>query len=247
MMKPNSMAVLGLQWGDEGKGKVIDYLSEGCDAVARFGGGANAGHTIVVDGQKYILKLLPSGVLHKGKICFIGSGVACDPWVLRTEIEELAEKGITVDGRLFVDFAAHLVLPLHKAADGYQESRRGKGAIDTTKRGIGPSYADRASRVGLRLADLFDEKLLGQKIDHIFAKHEECIKHIGDESLKNKDGLLAELQIDGSDIIGQTGAVRRRAGDATGRRPGHLSLCNIVAYYHRRDFHRSGDSAGLCR
>jgi len=188
------MAVLGLQWGDEGKGKVIDYLSERCDAVARFSGGANAGHTIVVEGQKYILKLLPSGVLHEGKICFIGSGVACDPWVLRTEIEELAEKGITVDSRLFVDFAAHLVLPLHKAADGYQESRRGKGAIDTTKRGIGPSYADRVSRVGLRLADLYDEDSLGQKIDYVFSKHEECIKHIGDDSLKNRDGLLDELR-----------------------------------------------------
>jgi len=188
------MAVLGLQWGDEGKGKVIDYLSERCDAVARFSGGANAGHTIVVEGQKYILKLLPSGVLHEGKICFIGSGVACDPWVLRTEIEELAKKGITVDGRLFVDFAAHLVLPLHKAADGYQESRRGKGAIDTTKRGIGPSYADRVSRVGLRLADLYDKGSLGQKIDYVFSKHEECIKHIGDDSLKNRDGLLKELQ-----------------------------------------------------
>lgn len=193
-MKPNSMAVLGLQWGDEGKGKVIDYLSERCDAVARFSGGANAGHTIVVDGRKYILKLLPSGVLREGKICFIGSGVACDPWVLKTEIEELAGKGITVDGRLFVDFAVHLVLPLHKAADSYQDSRRGKGALDTTKRGIGPSYADRASRVGLRLADLYDEGVLGQKIDYIFAKHEECIKHIDDDSLKDKNGLLVELK-----------------------------------------------------
>jgi len=193
-MKPNSMAVLGLQWGDEGKGKVIDYLSEKCDAVARFSGGANAGHTIVVDGQKYILKLLPSGVLHEGKICLIGSGVALDPWILTTEIEELAGKGISVDGRLFIDFAAHLVLPLHKAADGYQESRRGKGAIDTTKRGIGPSYADRASRVGLRLADIFNDELLEQKIGYVYARHEECVNKVGDDSLKDRKRLIDELK-----------------------------------------------------
>lgn len=192
-MKPNSMAVLGLQWGDEGKGKVIDYLSERCDAVARFSGGANAGHTIVVDGQKFILKLLPSGVLRMDKICLIGSGVALDLWILKTEIEELAEKGISVDGRLFIDFAAHLVLPLHKAADGYQESMRGKGAIDTTKRGIGPSYADRAARVGLRLADIYDETELTRKIDYIYAKHKECLDTIKDDIVKNRDKIISEL------------------------------------------------------
>lgn len=188
-MRPNSIAVLGLQWGDEGKGKVIDYLSERCDAVARFSGGANAGHTIVVDGQKYILKLLPSGVLHEGKICLIGSGVALDPWILKTEIEELAERGITVDGRLFIDFAAHLVLPLHKVADGYQESLRGKGALDTTKRGIGPSYADRVSRVGLRMADLYNGTRLEEKIDYVLSRHEECINKAGDESLRDREQL----------------------------------------------------------
>lgn len=195
-MKPNSMAVLGLQWGDEGKGKVIDYLSERCDAVARFSGGANAGHTIVVNGQKYILKLLPSGVLHEGKICMIGSGVALDPWILQTEIEELAEKGISVDGRLFIDFAAHLVLPLHKVADGYQESLRGKGAIDTTKRGIGPSYADRVSRVGLRMADIYDKTHLEDKIDYVLSRHEECINKVGDENAgdrKKLKGMLEDL------------------------------------------------------
>jgi adenylosuccinate synthase len=193
MMKPNSMAVLGLQWGDEGKGKVIDFLSERCDAVARFSGGANAGHTIVVNGQKFILKLLPSGVLHEGKICLIGSGVALDLWILKTEIEELAEKGISVDGRLFIDFASHLVLPLHKIADGYQESLRGKNAIDTTKRGIGPSYADRVSRVGLRVADLYDKGRLDEKIDYIFTRHEECLEKAGDEHLKDRKILKTAL------------------------------------------------------
>jgi adenylosuccinate synthase len=192
------MAVLGLQWGDEGKGKVIDYLSETCDAVARFGGGANAGHTIVVGGQKFILKLLPSGVLREGKICLIGSGVALDLWILRTEIEELAGKGISIDGRLFIDYAAHLVLPLHKAADGYQDSMRGKGAIDTTKRGIGPSYADRAARVGLRLADIFDESQFTQKIDYIYTKHEECLNTVADGPIKDRNKLISELRELGS-------------------------------------------------
>ena len=193
-MKANSMAVLGLQWGDEGKGKIIDFLSERCDAVARFSGGANAGHTIVANGQKFVLKLLPSGVLHENKICLIGSGVALDLWVLSSEIDELAQKGISVDGRLFIDFAAHLVLPLHKVADGYQETLRGKNAIDTTKRGIGPSYADRVSRVGLRMADLYDETRLIEKIDYIFTRHEECINKAGDEALKDKEELRKKLQ-----------------------------------------------------
>ncbi len=183
-----------MQWGDEGKGKVIDYLSENCDAVARFGGGANAGHTIVVDNQKFILKLLPSGALREGKICFIGSGVACDLWALKDEVEELEKKGISVSGRLFVDFGAHIVLPLHKAADGFQESSRGNGAIDTTKRGIGPSYADRASRIGLRICDLFDNESLPRKIDYIFSKHQACLDQISDVSLRDQNKLMADLK-----------------------------------------------------
>jgi adenylosuccinate synthase len=168
-MRVNSTAVLGLQWGDEGKGKIIDFLSEAADAVARFGGGSNAGHTIVIDGEKFILRLLPSGVLHSGKLCFIGAGVACDPEVLENEITSLSSKGIDTSGRVFVDYGAQLVLPLHKARDSAEEISRGKGAIDTTKRGIGPSYADRVTRIGIRVADLFEQ--LESKAQNMAAFH----------------------------------------------------------------------------
>jgi adenylosuccinate synthase len=173
-MQINSIAVLGLQWGDEGKGKIIDYLSRSSDAVVRFGGGSNAGHTIVADGQKFILRLLPSGILHPDKQCFIGPGVACDPEVLNGEIEALSSRGISTSGRLHVDYATHLVLPLHKAKDSLEETSRGKGALDTTKRGIGPSYADRVSRCGIRIADIFDNKLLSSKIANLVSVHNDC-------------------------------------------------------------------------
>ncbi|HBC46786.1 MAG TPA: adenylosuccinate synthase, partial [candidate division Zixibacteria bacterium] len=173
-MRANSTAVLGLQWGDEGKGKIIDYLSESSDAVARFGGGSNAGHTIVVNGEKFILRLLPSGVLHEGKLCFIGTGVACDPEVLESEISALNARGIKTEGRIFVDFATQLVLPIHKARDSYEETSRGKGAIDTTKRGIGPSYADRVTRIGVRVADLFVPELLESKARNMAEFHKVC-------------------------------------------------------------------------
>lgn len=191
-MKANSTAVLGLQWGDEGKGKIIDYLSEFSHAVARFGGGSNAGHTIVVNNEKFILRLLPSGVLHKDKLCFIGPGVACDPEVLQTEIVQLEKRGISTKGRIFVDFASQLVLPLHKAKDSSDESSRGSAALDTTKRGIGPAYADRVSRVGIRVVDIFDNELLKQKIDNIIAFH-----HLQFDDAEEKNRLfdsLIELQ-----------------------------------------------------
>ncbi len=192
-MKADSIAILGLQWGDEGKGKVIDFLSENCHAVARFGGGANAGHTIVVNREKFILKLLPSGVLHQDKLCFIGSGVVCDPEVLETEISDLEKRGISTGGRVFIDYGAHLVLPLHKASDGHLEASRGRGALDTTKRGIGPAYADRASRIGIRVVDIFDSKALALKLDTLFGAHESMLNEIQDEALINRSSLAQSL------------------------------------------------------
>ncbi len=192
-MKADSIAILGLQWGDEGKGKVIDFLSENCHAVARFGGGANAGHTIVVNGEKFILKLLPSGVLHQDKLCFIGSGVVCDPEVLEKEISDLEKRGISTGGRVFIDYGAHLVLPLHKASDGHLEASRGKGALDTTKRGIGPAYADRASRIGIRVVDIFDSKALALKLDTLFGAHESMLNEIQDGALINRSSLAQSL------------------------------------------------------
>lgn len=193
MMKADSIAVLGLQWGDEGKGKVIDFLSENCHAVARFGGGANAGHTIVVDGEKFILKLLPSGILHEDKLCFIGSGVACDPEVLETEISELENRGVSTGGRVFIDYGAHLVLPLHKASDGLLDAGRGKGALDTTKKGIGPAYADRAYRIGIRVADIFDRKALALKLDILVSAHGSFLAENHDETSISQSSLAQSL------------------------------------------------------
>jgi len=193
-MRPSSTAVLGLQWGDEGKGKIIDFLSESSDAVVRFGGGSNAGHTIVVDNEKFILRLLPSGILHPKKMCYIGAGVACDPEVLVAEISELEKRGIQCAGRIFVDFASHLVLPLHKERDSFEESSRGKGAIDTTKRGIGPSYADRISRIGIRVADLFEPDLLRQKAENILCFHNIMAGKAGESCAAQLDALMAYLE-----------------------------------------------------
>ena len=192
-MKADSIAVLGLQWGDEGKGKVIDFLSESCHAVARFGGGANAGHTIVVNGEKFILKLLPSGILHEDKLCFIGSGVACDPEVLETEISELEKRGIPTGGRIFVDYGMHLVLPLHKVSDGLLDAGRGKAALDTTKKGIGPAFADRASRIGIRVADIFDRQALASKLNTLVSAHESFLTEIHDETVIDRTRLVKSL------------------------------------------------------
>jgi len=173
-MKVDSTAVLGLQWGDEGKGKIIDFLSETSDVVVRFGGGSNAGHTIVVDGEKFILRLLPSGILHPGKLCLIGPGVACDPAVLQKEIAAIEERGISTSGRVFVDYAAHLVLSIHRDRDNSEETSRGSLAIDTTRRGIGPSYADRVSRIGIRVADLFDHNKLKARAANLLGIRNLC-------------------------------------------------------------------------
>ncbi len=149
--------VLGTQWGDEGKGKYIDMLAGNSDVVARFSGGNNAGHTIVANGVKYALHLIPSGILHKGKTCIIGNGVVIDPAVLLQEIDELNEKGIDTDGLLISD-RAHVIMPYHKVLDELQENFRGSNSIGTTKRGIGPAYMDKTERSGIRMCDLIDEK-----------------------------------------------------------------------------------------
>lgn len=147
--------VVGAQWGDEGKGKIVDLLSATADIVARCQGGANAGHSIWVNSEKYVLHLIPSGILHPQTRCYIGNGVVIDPEVLLNEIQFLAAKGITIDGRLGISPQAHLVFPFHKIIDSLNEQRKGVQSIGTTGRGIGPAYADKISRVNLRLEDFF--------------------------------------------------------------------------------------------
>jgi adenylosuccinate synthase len=156
-MKTN-IAVLGAQWGDEGKGKIVDMLTPHFSAVARYQGGHNAGHTVYVNGKKFVLHLIPSGILHEGVMCLIGNGVVIDPQALFTEVEELARGGITVDGRLTISEKAHIILPYHRELDVLSEARRGERKIGTTSRGIGPAYEDKIGRRGIRVCDLLGDR-----------------------------------------------------------------------------------------
>jgi adenylosuccinate synthase len=155
--------VVGAQWGDEGKGKVTDMLAEQADAIVRFQGGNNAGHTIVRDGTTWKLHLMPSGILHPGKLCVIGNGVVIDPKVLTDELDELRRRGVDTAG-LRISANAHLIMPYHMLLDHAGEAKLGKLEIGTTRRGIGPCYADKAARLGIRVQDLLDEKILKKKI-----------------------------------------------------------------------------------
>ncbi|MBI1953075.1 MAG: adenylosuccinate synthase [Candidatus Omnitrophica bacterium] len=160
---PN-IVVVGAQWGDEGKGKVIDMLADRCDIIVRFQGGNNAGHTVVVGGREFVMHLIPSGILHPGKYCLIGNGVVVDPQVLLEEIEGLRASGIEVENNLGLSDQAHLILPYHKALDKLREQKVGAGKIGTTGRGIGPCYADKANRVGIRVADWMDDEVFRRKL-----------------------------------------------------------------------------------
>jgi adenylosuccinate synthase len=157
------IVIVGAQWGDEGKGKVVDLLAEQADAVVRFQGGNNAGHTIIRDGETFKFHLIPSGILYPGKKCVIGNGVVIDPKVLTDELDDLKSRGIDVAG-LRVSANAHLIMPYHMLLDHAGEARLGKLQIGTTRRGIGPCYADKAARLGIRVQDLLDEKILKKKI-----------------------------------------------------------------------------------
>lgn len=165
-----NIVVVGAQWGDEGKGKIIDILARDCDYVVRYQGGNNAGHTVVIDSDEFILHLIPSGILHKNKVCVIGNGVVVDPEALIDEIEMLRKKGIHVDDNLKISEQVHLIFPYHKALDQLRES---KAKIGTTGRGIGPCYTDKIGRCGIRLADLLDDEIFRKKLkDNLGDKNE---------------------------------------------------------------------------
>jgi len=167
-----NLAVLGAQWGDEGKGKIVDLLTPSFDIVARYQGGHNAGHTVYVGGQKFVLRLIPSGILHDGITCVIGNGVVVDPQALFAEVEELARAGIDVGARLIVSDKAHLILPYHRDLDLLSEARRGERKIGTTSRGIGPAYEDKIARRGIRVGDLADPKGLEENVrDNVTARN----------------------------------------------------------------------------
>jgi adenylosuccinate synthase len=159
-----NIAVIGTQWGDEGKGKIVDLLTPHFSVVARYQGGHNAGHTVYVSGKKFVLHLIPSGILHEGVTCIIGNGVVVDPQALFKEIAELAALGIDVGDRLLISDKAHLILPYHRELDILSEARRGERKIGTTSRGIGPAYEDKIGRRGIRVCDLVDTKSLADEV-----------------------------------------------------------------------------------
>ena len=160
----SNVVIVGVQWGDEGKGKFVDLLAQEIDYVVRFQGGNNAGHTVIVDGKKVALHLVPSGILHEGKTCLIGNGVVLDPVVFVEELDTLIGQGVDVSpNRLKISSKTHLIMPYHKDLDGADEKSLGDHKIGTTKRGIGPCYQDKAARKGIRIQDLMDEKIFRLK------------------------------------------------------------------------------------
>ena len=159
-----NIAVLGAQWGDEGKGKIVDLLTPHFSIVARYQGGHNAGHTVYANGRKFVLRLLPSGILHDGITCVIGNGVVIDPVALFAEIDEISAAGIVVGDRLVISDKAHLILPYHRELDLLSEARRGERKIGTTSRGIGPAYEDKIARRGVRVGDLANPESLQEAV-----------------------------------------------------------------------------------
>ena len=188
-----NVAVVGSQWGDEGKGKIVDWLSSEADVVVRFQGGHNAGHTLVIDGVTYKLRLLPSGIVRKNKISIIGNGVVVDPWALLGEIKEIKSKGVEIsEENLILSESANLILPFHKEMDEIREDAAGKAKIGTTRRGIGPAYEDKVGRRSIRVMDLISEKNLDHRLETVLMHHNAIRKGLGKE-LFEKNKLKKEL------------------------------------------------------
>jgi adenylosuccinate synthase len=185
--------VVGAQWGDEGKGKIVDLLSENVDVVARYQGGANAGHTVISNGEKFVLHLIPSGILHPHTVCVIGNGVVIDPAALLGEIDMLESKGVDVAGRLLVSHRAHLIMPYHKLLDKAKESQDEKAKIGTTGRGIGPAYVDKAHRNGIRIVDLLDKDTLREKIHANVQEKNAILEKIYGHAQIDEERLLREF------------------------------------------------------
>lgn len=188
--------IVGAQWGDEGKGKIVDHMSEEVDIVARYQGGANAGHTVVIGKDEHVLHLIPSGIFHKHVTCVIGNGVVIDPAALMDEIGTLQKLGINIDGRLLISHNAHVIMPYHKLLDTMREKAAGSSPekIGTTGRGIGPAYIDKAMRVGIRIADLLDRDVLAAKLRRNIAEKNQLLQAVYGETGLDVDALVAEYQ-----------------------------------------------------
>jgi len=203
---------IGTQWGDEGKAKMIDYFTKDSDIVVRYQGGANAGHTVVVNGKKHIFHLVPSGILHENKVCVVGNGLVLDPSQLLDELDSLKEEGVDAKDRFFISDCVHLILPYHKALDGAMEEFR-SDKIGTTKRGIGPCYSDKCLRTGIRAGDIFDETLLRKKVEAAVK-----LKNLHLERIYEKPGFTVD------EIMEILVNFRNRAGDM---------IINTQAYLHK--------------
>jgi len=190
----SNVVVVGSQWGDEGKGKIVDWLSERADVVVRFQGGHNAGHTLVIGNKEYKLSLMPSGVARPGKLSIIGNGVVVDPWALLEEIEKQRREGLDIGpANLKIAENAALILPLHRALDRAREAAKGDAKIGTTGRGIGPAYEDKVARRALRVCDLADEGVIERKIDDLLLHHNALLRGFGEPEV-DRDALLAAVK-----------------------------------------------------
>ncbi len=239
-----NVVVVGAQWGDEGKGKIVDWLSERADVIARFQGGHNAGHTLVIGNDVFKLSLLPSGIVRKGKLAVIGNGVVLDPWALFAEIDKLAGQGVEIDtSNLMIAENTPLILPLHQDLDQLREDAAGRAKIGTTGRGIGPAYEDKVGRRAIRVADLADDETLEDRLDRLLAHHDALRQGLGAPAIDRAE-LTARLKdiapkllafaaagLEGAGRraqVGQAHPVRRCAGIAAGYRLWHLSVCHVV-------------------
>ena len=241
-----NVAVVGIQWGDEGKGKIVDWLSSRADVVVRFQGGHNAGHTLTINGVEYKLSLLPSGIVRPGKLSIIGNGVVVDPWALLAEIEKIAARGVEITPKnLIVAENATLILPVHSAVDKAREAAKGAAKIGTTGRGIGPAYEDKIARRAIRVCDLADPDVLREKARELLVHHNALLRGFNAPEM-NADELVRQLLDVAPKILpyagvtwqlldklrreGQTHSVRRGAGGDARCRSRHLSVCHLVQY-----------------
>ena len=204
-----NVVIVGAQWGDEGKGKIVDRFTEFADVVVRFQGGNNAGHTLVVDGEKTVLHLIPAGILHPGKTCAIGNGVVLDPAVMVMEVDRLKQKGfLKDDGQLIVSLDAHVIMPWHKAIDIAREQAAGAGKLGTTGRGIGPTYEDKVARRGIRVRDLIDAGRLARKVSERVPSAREELARLGANADLDAGAIAAEY-------AGLGARLARHAGDVS--------------------------------
>ena len=205
--------VIGIQWGDEGKGKIVDWLAERCDVIVRFQGGNNAGHTLVLDGKIFKLSMLPSGVIRPGKLNIIGNGVVLDPWALLAEIDGLARRGVSVTPEsLVIAENTPLILPLHRELDALRETRAGKAMIGTTGKGIGPAYEDKIGRRSVRVADLGDKKPLTRMLSKLLDHHDPLRSGLGAPPV-DKERLTSDLNAISGRLLAYAGPAWRILGD----------------------------------